>query len=66
MAGCGALCPFYGRGCYSCFGPMDDPNPKSLIDYLVSQGVDKGDVLRSLRMFTGYSEKFRKAVDEYE
>jgi len=66
MAGCGALCPSYGRACYGCFGPMDDPNPKSLIDYLVSQGVDKGDVLRSLRMFTGYSEKFRKAVDEYE
>ena len=66
MAGCGALCPFYGRGCYSCFGPMDDPNPKSLIDYLVSQGADKGDVLRLLKMFNGYSEKFRKVVDEYE
>lgn len=66
MAGCGALCPSYGRGCYGCFGPMDDPNPKGLIDYFLSQGFDKGDVLRLLRMFTGYSEKFRKAVDEYE
>ncbi len=22
-AGCGALCPSYGRGCYGCFGPSD-------------------------------------------
>jgi coenzyme F420-reducing hydrogenase gamma subunit len=66
MAGCGAICPAYGRGCYGCFGPMDDPNPKALIEYLVSQGIEKEKVLGLLRMFTGYSEKFRKAVDEYE
>jgi hypothetical protein len=45
---------------------MDDPNPKALIEYLVSQGIEKEKVLGLLRMFTGYSEKFRKAVDEYE
>ncbi|MCB0158297.1 MAG: oxidoreductase, partial [Caldilineaceae bacterium] len=27
QAGCGALCPAYGRGCYGCFGPMETPNP---------------------------------------
>ena len=26
-AGCGALCPSYDRGCYGCFGPMEDPKP---------------------------------------
>ena len=25
-AGCGALCPSYHRGCYGCFGPMEQPN----------------------------------------
>ena len=29
-AGCGAICPSYGRGCYGCFGPAEDPNPQSL------------------------------------
>ena len=29
-AGCGAICPSYGRGCYGCFGPAEDPNPTSL------------------------------------
>jgi len=66
MAGCGAICPAYGRGCYGCFGPMDDPNPKALVDYLVSEGIDKGDVIRLFKGFTGYSEKFRKVIDEYE
>jgi len=66
MAGCGAICPAYSRGCYGCFGPMDDPNPEGLVDYYLSQGVDKGDVIRLLKGFTGYSEKFRKVIDKYE
>lgn len=30
QAGCGALCPSYGRGCYGCFGPKEAANVKSL------------------------------------
>lgn len=26
-AGCGALCPTYGRGCYGCFGPSEAADP---------------------------------------
>ena len=29
-AGCGAICPAYGRGCYGCFGPQDTPNTAAL------------------------------------
>jgi sulfhydrogenase subunit delta len=29
-AGCGALCPSYGRACYGCFGPKESANTKSL------------------------------------
>jgi sulfhydrogenase subunit delta len=29
-AGCGALCPAYGRGCYGCFGPAATVNAESL------------------------------------
>ncbi len=28
-AGCGAICPAFGRGCYGCFGPLPEPNPKA-------------------------------------
>jgi coenzyme F420-reducing hydrogenase gamma subunit len=29
-AGCGALCPSYGRGCFGCFGPSDGARPDVL------------------------------------
>jgi sulfhydrogenase subunit delta len=30
QAGCGALCPLYGRGCFGCFGPKEQPNTAAL------------------------------------
>ncbi len=29
-AGCGALCPKFGRACYACYGPKENANPDSL------------------------------------
>lgn len=28
--GCGALCPRYGRDCYGCYGPNENPNTEAL------------------------------------
>ncbi|GAA4149917.1 oxidoreductase [Actinomadura keratinilytica] len=38
-AGCGAICPAYGRGCYGCFGPSPNwsgarPNTRGLLPWL--------------------------------
>ena len=30
QAGCGAICPAYGRACYACFGPREQANVPSL------------------------------------
>jgi sulfhydrogenase subunit delta len=30
QAGCGALCPAVGRGCFGCFGPSESPNTAAL------------------------------------
>jgi coenzyme F420-reducing hydrogenase gamma subunit len=30
QTGCGAICPGVNRACYACFGPSENPNPKSL------------------------------------
>ncbi|RMH80967.1 MAG: Ni/Fe hydrogenase subunit delta [Acidobacteria bacterium] len=32
VAGCGALCPSYGRGCYGCYGPVEKPNLEALLE----------------------------------
>jgi len=60
-AGCGALCPAYGRGCYGCFGPMDSPNVPALADLLRTRGMTDRDVSRVFRTFNAWSEPFRAA-----
>ena len=65
-AGCGAICPAYNRGCYGCYGPMESPNPDSLMERYASSGVQRSELVRLLRGFTGYQEAFRAASDKLE
>ncbi len=66
QAGCGALCPSYDRGCYGCFGPMENPNPPALSKRLVALGCDRRDVVLMYRGFNAYAEAFRKESDAHE
>lgn len=66
QAGCGALCPAYGRGCYSCFGPCDSANPRALCGHFEQHGTRREDIVRMLRSFNGYLEPFKQTGDEYE
>jgi sulfhydrogenase subunit delta len=50
-AGCGALCPAVGRGCYGCFGPMESPNAPALAERLGELGMGDDDVTRVFRTF---------------
>jgi coenzyme F420-reducing hydrogenase gamma subunit len=65
-AGCGAICPAYNRGCYGCFGPMESPNPESLVHQLQAGGSSSPDLVRLLRGFTGYADAFRAASEALE
>lgn len=65
-AGCGAICPAYGRGCYGCFGPMESPNPEMLGARLLELGAGQDEVVRLFRSFTGYAKAFRAASDRFE
>jgi coenzyme F420-reducing hydrogenase gamma subunit len=65
-AGCGALCPAYNRGCYGCFGPMENPNADSLTGHLLEAGVPRRELVQLLRGFTGFAEAFRAASDRLE
>ncbi len=66
QAGCGALCPACNRPCYGCFGPMEQPNMKSLGNRLLALGQSARDVKRRLRSFNGYLEPFKQTSDYYE
>jgi len=58
-AGCGALCPSYHRGCYGCFGPMEQPNARSLGGWLAGHGLPERDVVRLYRTFYAGAPAFR-------
>lgn len=66
QAGCGAICPAYNRGCYGCYGPMEDPNTDALSQQLLSIGTTKDEVIRLYRGFNGYSDEFRLASEKVE
>jgi sulfhydrogenase subunit delta len=50
-AGCGALCPAVGRGCYGCFGPMTGANLPAMIGQLRACGMSPGTVDRVFATF---------------
>ncbi|MGW3361230.1 NADH-quinone oxidoreductase subunit B family protein [Streptomyces bungoensis] len=62
-AGCGALCPAYGRGCYGCFGPSDRPNLRSMVGRLRDDGMSERDVLRVFHTFNAASPEYAPVPD---
>ena len=66
MAGCGALCPAYDRGCYGCFGPMETPNTRALAERWKELGVDDPGLVRAFRTYNAGAAPFREASLEHE
>jgi sulfhydrogenase subunit delta len=51
QAGCGAICPAVGRGCYGCFGPAAGADPAALEPALRAAGMTDADLHRVYRTF---------------
>lgn len=66
QAGCGALCPAHGRGCYGCFGPMESANPLALADIFEADGMPADEITRTFRLFNAWSWQFRQASESRE
>ncbi len=66
QVGCGAICPSFNRGCYGCFGPMENPNPASLSKQLKELEMGNHDIMLLFRGFNAYAEAFRKESDAHE
>jgi coenzyme F420-reducing hydrogenase gamma subunit len=49
--GCGVLCPSYDRPCYSCFGPVKEPNTAALAAQFARLGLEPAEIRR---LFHGY------------
>jgi coenzyme F420-reducing hydrogenase gamma subunit len=66
QAGCGAICPPYNRGCYSCFGPQETHNTASLSDWFEKLGMDDPEIIRAFRTFNAYAEPYRRESEIHE
>lgn len=66
QAGCGVLCPAYNRGCYGCFGPMEQPNPASLSERLRLQGLGPAEIRRVFRTFNAGAPEFKEESLRHE
>jgi coenzyme F420-reducing hydrogenase gamma subunit len=65
--GCGALCPAFGRGCYGCFGPAQEPgNAAALGRRFVDLGLTGRQVADRFRFITGWAPAFRAAAEAFE
>jgi coenzyme F420-reducing hydrogenase gamma subunit len=64
-AGCGAICPAYGRGCYGCYGPAEAANTASLARGWQELGADRRTLHRAFRTFNAAAEPFRKESDAH-
>ncbi len=67
QAGCGAICPAYDRGCYSCFGPQETTNTASLSHrWETALDIPSDRIVRAFRGFNAYAEPFRKESLRHE
>jgi sulfhydrogenase subunit delta len=57
QAGCGALCPSVGRGCYGCFGRPETLNPLPVRQRWTDLGADGGEFDRALTIFGATAEE---------
>jgi coenzyme F420-reducing hydrogenase gamma subunit len=64
QAGCGAICPAMGRGCYGCFGPAREVNTGSVTAILQKMERYPGETVRLFRGISGYAPTFRTIADE--
>jgi coenzyme F420-reducing hydrogenase gamma subunit len=59
QAGCEVICPAYGRECFGCFGPNEQPNLVSLGVRYRADGHDQGHLTRLLHNFNANAPEFR-------
>jgi sulfhydrogenase subunit delta len=59
QAGCGAICPAYGRACYGCFGPAAQVNCQALSEQYLNSGTTELQMIHSLRNMNASASVFQ-------
>jgi coenzyme F420-reducing hydrogenase gamma subunit len=61
LAGCGALCPATGRGCYGCYGPAEQVNDLAIANRFKQLGLNAQGALRRFRFIANSAPAFNAA-----
>ncbi len=59
--GCGAICPSFGRDCYACYGPAENPNTDSLGKRFAGLGLLPEAVARRFHFINAAAPPFAEA-----
>ncbi len=62
--GCGALCPSMGRACYTCYGPAENTNARSLCQRIEGLGLLKDEAARRFLFINSGAKEFQQADTE--
>ena len=60
QAGCGALCPSFGRDCYACYGPGDTANTTALANRLAGLGLVPEDIAQRFLFINNNADSFKQ------
>ncbi|MGR5176368.1 hypothetical protein ACPV4B_03170 [Vibrio parahaemolyticus] len=63
--GCGAMCPSYGKACYGCNGPSEQPNTRSLANRMQGLGAVDSDIAQRFAQFHGDTPQFRAEIEHW-
>jgi sulfhydrogenase subunit delta len=59
--GCGALCPRFGRDCYACYGPAENPNTEALAQRFTGLGLLPENIARRFLFINNNAPAFKQA-----
>ena len=63
--GCGALCPAFGRDCYGCFGPAENPNTAALGQRFAGLGLLPDAVARRFHFINSHAPAFQTEWNQW-
>ncbi|STX44002.1 sulfhydrogenase subunit delta [Legionella donaldsonii] len=66
QTGCGALCPGYGRACYACYGPSENPNAHSLGLRFAQNGSSVDKIARQFLHINNQAAAFNQAGNYFK
>ena len=64
-AGCGALCPEFGKACYGCFGPSEQPNCDSLTNRFAGFGLVSEEIAQRFAAIHSHSKPYKEQIQHW-